>query len=91
MTALSEDKMDPEVKRILKACGKDPKCESVTRRITVYDGSAAHHEEPIVFIRTPSAGEMKIARFKGETGAYILMVIPDHEVDMALVRLFQGK
>jgi hypothetical protein len=91
MAALfGKDKMTKDVKEIVKACAKDPRCSTLVRDIKVRDGQK-WNVEPLLILRSAQVPEMRIARFKGEDGAYIVLMIPELSTDMGLVRIFEGK
>lgn len=84
------EKANKDVKEIVKQCAKDPKCSTLLRDIKVMDNKV-WRTEPLLILRSSQIVELKIARFKGEEGAYIVLMIPESSVDMGLVRIFEGK
>jgi len=85
-----KDKMNKDVKEIMRQCGKDPKCSTLVRDIKVRDNEK-WNTEPLLILRSAGIAELKIARFKGEDGAYIVLMIPELSTDIGLVRIFEGK
>lgn len=90
MALLGRGKVNKDVKEIIKQCGKDPKCSTLVREIKVRDNQT-WNTEPMLILRSAGIPELRIARFKGEDGAYIVLMIPELSTDMGLVRIFEGK
>jgi len=90
MALFGRDKVNKDVKEIVKQCAKDPKCSTLVREVKVM-ADKQWRTEPLLILRSAGISELKIARFKGEDGAYIVLLVPDSSVDMGLVRIFEGK
>jgi len=90
ISLLGKDRVNKDVKEIIKQCGKDPKCFSLVRQIQVLDNEK-WNTEPLLILRSQGISELRIARFRGEDGAYIVLMVPELSVDAGLVRIFEGK
>lgn len=83
---------DPEVKGLYQACAVEPGCKIVSRNVKLLEAEDTWVYEPIIFIRTASVIEPTVARFKSAQGTgYIVLMLPIHTVDAALIKLLEGK
>jgi len=83
---------DPEIRGIYQACAGEQGCKIVSRNVKLLEAKDAWVYEPIIFIKTSSVVEPTVARFKSAQGSgYIVLLIPAHTVDAALIKLLEGK
>lgn len=83
---------DPEVQGLYQACAGEQGCKIVSRNVKVLVEKNTWVYEPIIFVRTASVIDPTVARFKSKAGTgYIVLLIPSHTVDAALIKLLEGK
>lgn len=88
--ASPKKKLDPDIADLMRACGKEKGCRAELResRILTENG---WEPETMIFVRSKTISELGVARYKGTTGSYVVIMIPIGVVDIKLMKFFGGE
>ena len=82
---------DPEIQRWYQECGAVPGCKLISRNFKILEEGEKWKSETVLILRTSKVIDFSLARLQGKNGPYIVLMVPDHSIDIGLSKVLSGK
>lgn len=81
----------PEMQEWYKECSQKPNCKIIMRNVKLLGSDQMWLSEPVLILRTSQVIDMSLMRFKGTNSNYLVLLLPDNQIDAAFAKLLGGR